>query len=362
MTGENDNPPVKTGDNAPDKSTIGEANSAHSRINVPLNLDNWKHLDAGVQDELLWFHQLCLERHMSWDEAGEALDYDRSTLFRVLKGTYEGSYKNVVAAIASYKRLVTERGQIQQNLFTETPVSRLIWSGLDYALANESLTTIIGESRMGKSIAVKAWRDANNHGRSVLVTASPYGGTKMLLRDVADAVGCNKDHSIPQLLESVRRAFNRNRILIVDEAHRLLPSGRRWTPVNLEILRDLHDRTGCALALVATQRFDDELRKSHWQFEQLIGRIGCPVRLPRSLRKCDWEPIVRQYIKAPSAQLCDDCAKIANDPGRLGILTETLRLASRIAAKARQPMREEHVFKAIAIRRQMQGQTEFSKN
>lgn len=362
MTGENNLPTKPGGDAPPDKSTIGEANSAHSRINVPLNLENWKHLEAAVQDDLLWFHQLCLERHMSWEEACAALDYDRSTLFRVLKGTYEGSYKNVVSSIVSYKKLVIERGNIQQNTFVENQIARLIWAGLDYALANESITTIIGESRMGKSLATKAWRDANNHGRSVYVIASPYGGTKTLLRDIADAVGANKDHSIPQLLESVRRAFNRNRILIVDEAHRLLPSGRRWTPVNLEILRDLHDRTGCALALLATQRFDDELRKSHWQFEQLIGRIGCPVRLPRTLKQSDWEPIVRQYIKVPSADLKADCMKIANEPGRLGILTETLRLASRIASKAKQPLREEHVFKAIAIRRQMQGQTEFGKN
>jgi len=342
-------------------SLKAEASSAHARINIPLNLENWKALPEEVRDELLWFHQHCLDQAINLKTAGEAIGYDESTVFRVLKGTYEGSWKNVVEAIRGYRRIDAERGGIQKAEFVENSITKMIWAGLDYAVANNSCTMIIGESRMGKSLSARTWRDFHNHGLSVLVTTPAYGGTKALLRRIAESVGVNKNFAIPQMHEAILRAFNRNRILIVDEAHRLLPSDRRVNPTNLEILRDLHDAKGCALALIATQRFDDELRKSHYQFEQLLGRIGLPVRLPRAIKDNDIFPIVQQYIKRPSGRLMQDCVAISNSLGRLGILVEIFKVASRFASKARRGICEEDFFKSIALRKQMMGELQFAK-
>lgn len=342
-----------------DKSLQAAASSANARINKPLNLDKWKKLDADAQEALLWFHQHCLDRGFMWQEAADALHYDKSTVFKILDGDYEGSWKNVCEKIHSYRRLDSERGTIQKNEFVENSMTRLIFGGLNYAMANNSITMIIGESRMGKTIAAKAWRDINNHGRSVYVIAPAYGGTKALLRDIARCVGINKNLAAPPMHEAILRAFNKNRMLIVDEAHRLLPGDRRTNPVNLEILRDIHDRTGCALALLATERFDIELKKSEYMFEQLLGRIGMPVRLPRKIEPADYDGIVRQYVSRPSAKVMTACDDISNRPGRLGILVETLKMASRMAAKEqkidRPRISEEHVFKAIGLRKQMMG-------
>ena len=345
-----------------DKTAQATSSSAHSRINVPLNLENWGSLEKGIQDDLLWFHQHLLDNHMGWEDASEAIGYERSVVFKVLKGIYEGNYSNVCKAIQSYKRIADTRGTIQSNEIVDNGISQMVSAGLDYALANNSITTVIGESRMGKSVAAKKWRDENNHGRSVYVVAPAYGGTKALLRRIADAVGVNKNMSSPQLLEALGRAFNKNRILIVDEAHRLLPGDRRTNPVNIEILRDLYnDGQGCALALISTQRFDDELRKAHYQFEQVLGRIGMPIRLPKKIRIKDFRPIVQQYIKDPSDKLIQAMDQIANNLGRLGILVETLKVASRIANKSRQTMSEEHVWKAMALRKQMMGESQEGK-
>jgi DNA transposition AAA+ family ATPase len=336
-----------------DKSVSAEASSAHSRINIPLNLENWKALTADQQQLLMWFHQHALDGHMNWPQAVEALGYDNSTIYRVLKGTYEGSWANVCSAIRSYKKLIETRGTIIRQEFTENSISKLIWAALDYALANNSITLIAGDSRRGKSVASREWRDRNNHGRSVLVIAPAYGGAKALLRDIAAAVGVNRNLSAVQMHESILRAFNKNRILIVDEAHRLLPSDRRSQPTNLEILRDIHDRTGAALALIATQRFEAVLRSSEYQFEQLLGRIGMPVKLPKEVKREDYVGIVRQFVTRPSKALLDSCHKAANGRGSLGILVETLKVASRIAAKARVEIDETHVARAFALREQM---------
>jgi hypothetical protein len=88
------------------------ASSAHSRINVPLNMENWRDLDEGTQEVLTWFHQYLLDNGLDWEDATEAIGYDRSTVFRVLKGSYEGSYANVVKSIKSFQRIAEQRGAI----------------------------------------------------------------------------------------------------------------------------------------------------------------------------------------------------------------------------------------------------------
>lgn len=343
------------------RSDSARASSAGARINIPLNLHNFKAYPEETHGLLLWFHQHVLDQRYTLDEAGKAIQYDKSTVYRLLRGIYEGSIEKVCASIESYKRIADERATIQSNEIVENSITRMIGAGLDYALSNNSITMITGESRMGKTESAKLWRDANNHGTSVLVTAPPIGGTKALMRRIADAVGVNKNLSIVQIFEAITRSFNKNRILIIDEAHRLMPNDRRSNPVNIEILRDLHDETGCALAFIATQRFSDDLHKSSYQFEQVLGRIGMPIRLKRTIAVKDIKPIIDQYLPDASKELLDHCKQIANEQGRLGILTEDLKIASRIAGKMKQDLTEDHFFKALKLRDQMQGEKHFSR-
>jgi DNA transposition AAA+ family ATPase len=143
-------------------------------------------------------------------------------------------------------------------------------------------------------------------------------------------------------------------LVIVDEAHRLMPgSTRTINPANLEFLRDIHDQTGCGLALLATARFQAALEKGEYQYEQLIGRIGMPIRLPKQIKRRDTMQIIQQFLPDPSSDTIAKSMEIANAPGRLGILVETLKVASRIASKAGDPLSDEHFTKAIAIRTQM---------
>lgn len=347
------------------KSDAAKASSANARLNIPLNVNHWKSLEPAQQELLTWFHQFALDRGMTMTECAEALNYDTSTVHRVLWGTYEGSWNNICNAIRSYKRIEAERGTIQRQEFVENSITRMICAALNYALANNSVTMIIGESRMGKSVSAEWWRDQNNHGRSVLTRVPAYGGTKGFLRRIAEKVGVNKNLNGPQMFEAVCRAFNKNRILIVDEAHRLLPVDHRSPPTMLEVLRDIHDDSKCALAVIATARFGDELKKSEYMFEQFLGRIGMPVRLARKIKQADHEGIVRQYVRQPGAKLLTACDQIANDHGRLGILVETLKVASRMAARDQKTdkprINDEHVFKAIALRRQMMGELIYAK-
>lgn len=343
-------------------SDRGVAASAGQRLNVPMRVDRWSTLPSAQQELLVWFHQYCLDEDYTLDDAGEALGYERSVAHRVLNGVYgpptgKGSWENIVKAIESFKKLAASRSEIQQSDFTANSISRLIWGGLDYALANNSITTIVGESGQGKTLATRAWRDANNHGRSVLITAPVVGRHSELLKRIVKAVGAGWRGGSDALVTAAYRGFNKHRILIIDEAHRLLPARQDRDAVALEVLRDIHDATGCALALISTERFNDALRKeSSYQYEQVLGRIGLPVRLPRRNQIKDIDPIVRQYVKRPTVKMLDACLEISNATGRIRLVVERLKVGSRIAAKAGRAMNEEDFFKALAIVRQMGGE------
>ncbi|MEM8550196.1 MAG: ATP-binding protein [Verrucomicrobiota bacterium] len=329
-----------------------KAASAHAGINIPLNVKCWESLEPEIQDQLIWFHQHIIDKNLSWKQIEAEVGYDSSTLFRVLKGTYEGSYKNVIKEIIKYR----ERMKIvRRSTFAENRISSLIFSTLDYASTCFGMVMIMGESGQGKSICAEEWMHRNNGGRTALVEVPPTGGHKGFLRAFAGKQKSNKRTDVSAMEASTLRAFNSRRVLLIDEAHRLIPTDRRTNPYSLEFLRYLHDTTGVPVGILTTQRFNDQLKKNQYMFEQVLGRIDLTVSLPEEMGPKDFRPIVEQYIKEPSENLDSLCLEIVNNwDGRLRRLDKLFTFASRIASKNKETLAEKHVFQAVAWRKKLE--------
>jgi DNA transposition AAA+ family ATPase len=336
-----------------DRALQNTGNSAHSRINLPLSLHNWKDVDEKFHDDLLWFHQHLLDQGMNWDEAGEAVNYSRNSVYQFLRGMSQGSYENFCKSIRSYKRIVEERATIQRQAFAENTFTRLIFSAFDYALANNCMMMVVGESGLGKSTAMQAWRDRNNHGRSVYVDTPPAGGLKGFLAAIAARVGANKNAPIPQMLHAVTQAFNPNRILLLDNLHRAIPADPRSAPKIFDVIQYIFDETSCSVGISATARLDGEMRSSTYMFEQFTGRIGTPIYLPVKVKDDDFLPIVEQYFSNPTEEAIEIARRIVNAPGHIRQLVERLKTASRIANKAKENLNSSHFAKAEKVRRSM---------
>lgn len=338
------------------QAVAAEASSAHARVNVPLNLLNWHEVPKEFHPDLLWFHQHILDEGFDWDRAANAVGYDKSSVFKFLKGTNAGSYANFCKAIRSYRRIAEQRATIKHAEFVENGITRLIFATLDYTLANRCMTLIVGESGMGKTTGTLAWRARNNHGRAVHLDCPPLGGNKGFLRAIARRVGVGLNLATPAMLDAVVRSFNSERMLICDNMHRAVPADPRSSPRAFDIIQHIFDETGCSIALTATDRLDSEMAASTYLYEQIRGRIGTPVYLPAKVCEADFAPILEQYIARPSRGCVEHAAAIANGEGRLRQLVERLKLASRIAGKQKERIGEEHFLKAIRIR------AELSKN
>lgn len=351
--------PVERGIVPVSKSEEAAASSANKRINIPLNIENWKHLPAEQVEQLLWFHQYLLHQDMGYPEAAKAIEYDDSTIFRILKGTYEGNWANIVRAIKTYraevvrvKKVEAMQSAVGTCKYVENRVTkRLDWI-LGYTLGRAGSSLILAEGGMGKTMGGKHWGEENNHGTSVFVECLPIGGAKGLLRQIAEKVGVNKNLNTSQMLEAVVRAFNRTRILILDEIQQHVPLSQRTTPTALEMARRIKDLSGCALAMIGTVRVAGDLAKTPYLYEQIIRRTGKPYYLPDKFEESDVLPIITQFIKKPSDDFCEVLLTWANDRevGRLNYVVDQLTFASKIAHDSKKPLTEDMVLAGHQLR------------
>lgn len=335
------------------------------RIELALNLEKWAHLADPQVEALTWFHQYVLDRAMTWGQAAEALGYHSgdpegpTIVLDALRGGYTGDWVALTKRIQAYRKIAAERAGIQHAEFRETPISKMIWSGIDYALAANCIVIIEGDSGHGKTIGATVWNDTQSKGRGVLMEAPAVGGTGPFIEEVGRAVGYQRRYSPCATREAVFGAFSADRVLIIDEATRLLPKGRTANPDKLEFLRELHDRKRVPLVFLTTRRFVTEMEQSNYVFEQILGRC-MPIRLPAVLEEASWRPILVQYFPKPSRAACEAAEKLANNrlprqKGRVRLLTQVLKLATRLASKEGGRLTEDHFFKALALREQMIG-------
>lgn len=336
----------------PLSSDQAKAASAHSRINVPLNLKNWQEVDSSFHPDLLWFHQHILDQGMGFNEVEQAVDYNWNTVYKFLTGTSSGSYDNFVERIRSYRKIAEKRQSIQQQEFVHNSIAKIVFSTLDYTLANNCMTLIVGESGMGKSTIVKAWRDENNHGTSLYTDCPPGGSVKHFLRAIGHGVGVG-DGTIPGLMEAICRSLNPNRILLLDNMHRALPADPRTAARIFDTIQYIQEDSGCAVAMSATARLDSYMRSSTHMFEQITGRVGIPIYIDSKVRWSDIDGIVRQYIPEPTSATKDHAIRIANGDGHIRQLVERLKVGSRIAHKAGAVMDDSHFLTAIRIRTEL---------
>ncbi len=341
-----------------DADPAPEATMSRDIINIPDNVlqRGTRDYDQRDQDDLQWlFSYATQELDGSRIRLCEEVDADWTTITRIASGTYGAAIANFMVKVRDLKaRVMASAGATG---FIDTMVSRKIHDVLDYALAGDikggKIVLITGSSRRGKTEAIQEWCRRNNHGRSVYVDAPESGGMRALLYEIAHATRVNKGRKTSDLRERVIDSFNRRRILIIDEIARLIPKGREPKIVELEFLRRLHDKTGCALALVATPVFEHlvDTARLHDYLEQLVGRIEDPLQIPRLVYRQECRDILKAFDAAGDDRALLDLAhQIANGTGKLGVLFALLRQAASLAKRKGVPISHAHLQAAYQRR------------
>ena len=231
-----------------------------------------------------------------WSAVQSETGYSSSVMSRVFRGEYHGNIANVVTALRRWQD--RRQNAVAGASYVPNAITQRVHRTIAFAAANATMALVVGPSRIGKTTAAAAYAAANGgRGAAALVTCPPDGGTRELLRRVMAAFNLRAGgYSVAAALAALHRYLSPARLLLLDEAQRLVPSDRRSFPRLLKLVRDLHDTTRVPVVLIATTRLEDQLFQSAYVHEQLIGRILAPLRISGELTPADWQPIARQLV------------------------------------------------------------------
>lgn len=274
---------------------------------------------------------------------------ERGTAEDVLMGGFRltGSNRSeIYDAIAALKKAVSKRRPLVRTVVTER-----ILHALDYARDEQAMVYISGTTGRGKTYAAEYWAAQNNHGRTKFLRATAGCSRRQLVRMLAKSMGMSLCGSTGDLSQMVfDRITNRN-VIIIDEAGHLL--GKDGISGAIEFVRDLHDKTGCAVALIFTDVYLKEIKHGRHSdfYEQFRGRFEFPVEIPELVRRDEVRAVVQSYAPDADEDFVDYALQRAREcNGKLRTLFKDLDRAAAFAANDNRKMTKKDFVKMVKFR------------
>ncbi|MRN38965.1 ATPase [Neisseria sp. N95_16] len=265
---------------------------------------------------------------LSQSQLARAIGSSVSQINMYLKGNYAehgGKYETVEKKIETYLDVQESKAQREElNIgFVSTPTMRRIMGTMLEAHEGGEVVVIYGQAGLGKTQAVKRYCEKNP--TAILIEANPSFNALVLMRKLATACKLVNTGSLNDLFEAVAdRLRDSGRLIVVDEAENL--------PLRaLEILRRLHDETGCGLVLSGMPKLVANLRGKHGELVQLYSRVSRALPLGDSLPDEELAQIAQSALPEADAETVAEIVKQSN--GNTRRMSKLMRGAVRTANK-----------------------------
>lgn len=245
-----------------------------------------------------------------------------------LSGTYAdkgGKYATLEPKIEAFLDLqesVAKREDLKIE-FVTTKTTRRIAEVMRDAHEGGEIAVVYGQAGLGKTMAVKHYCELNPS--SILIEANPSFTVLALMRKIAEACKLPSSGSLNDLFEAVaERLEDSGRLIVVDEAENL--------PLRaLEILRRLHDETGCGMVMSGMPRLVSNLRGKHGELVQLYSRVSVALPLGDALPDDELRQIAGATLPQADDETLDELVKLSN--GNTRRMSKLMRGAVRTADK-----------------------------
>lgn len=238
------------------------------------------------------------------------------------KGGKYGAIEPKIEAFLDIQESKAQREELEFR-FVETKTTRRISEVMRDAHEAGDTVVIYGQAGLGKTQAVKNYCEKNP--AAILIEANPSFTALVLMRKLAAAAKVSTVGSLNDLFESVSdRLRDSGRLIVVDEAENL--------PLRaLEIIRRLHDDTGCGLVLSGMPRLVANLRGKHGELVQLYSRVSVALNLGDSMPDEELEEIARAAMPEADDATIAELVKQSN--GNTRRMSKLMRGAVRTANK-----------------------------
>lgn len=293
-------------------------------------LKEWENLTAKVRE-------VARLSGMIKTDVAKRADMPLGTFSPWYDGTYSGNYTNQATKIRNFLRaheetIAANAAAIEEPEWVDTPTATSVVNALSYAQQAPAMATITLGSGMGKTTCAK--RYAQTHPNAYRVVLRPsISSVSAVLREVAKVLGIQErdPNKLPEAIgEKVKRNGKRS-LLMIDEA--------QWaTDRAVNELRFFLDEYGCGLALLGNDevnsRFGSTTPKEG--MAQIHRRTGARIRVLKPTATD-----ISMFVAAWGFEDLDVVRLlkvIGGKPGYLGQVTETIKLASILAAGAGRPI------------------------
>ena len=217
-----------------------------------------------------------------------------------------GKYETIEPKIEAFLEVQESKAQREELVlgFVSTKTTRRISEVMRDAHEAGDTVVIYGQAGLGKTQAVKNYCEKNP--AAILIEANPSFTALVLMRKLAAAAKVSTVGSLNDLFESVSdRLRDSGRLIVVDEAENL--------PLRaLEIIRRLHDDTGCGLVLSGMPRLVANLRGKHGELVQLYSRVSVALNLGDSMPDEELEQIARAAMPEADDETIAELVKQSN--------------------------------------------------
>jgi DNA transposition AAA+ family ATPase len=235
---------------------------------------------------------------------------------KYLNGKPEGDVERIENAIEDVLKSAERRETTAIKPF-RTNVSDDVFSTLEQIRKTNDIGLIHGDAGVGKTVSIGMYQLA--HPSSIMLNTYRWTrNERRLVANLFDAVETRKYKGKMTKAEFIAaRLRNSNRLLIVDNAHKLTRNALEW-------LFDFHDDTDCPMALVGNPQVMGLIRAN----DQMFSRIGIvkDVKLARP------REVARHMIAALAPGLEEDWLDMAQEvvsgPGHARALKKQILLAS----------------------------------
>ncbi len=254
-------------------------------------------------EKLRWIFRYITENRLTQADLARLLNIDGSVISRVFRGTYTDQNNRILpppakmlSGIDALRKSELEKARNRKDRVMTPTVSK-IWAlchkvaGRDRngeAVEGEKrlMGFVFGDSHIGKTSAVKWYRDEFNHGSTLYVDLQGISTEAEILREFARALNISPDRTKEKLRASIFKAIAPETLIIVDEFHHITYAIQKKASVRLiNALKAIKDKTGCAMVLISTSVGRDEMDSGQEKklLEQLNRRAVLRLNLPKGI-------------------------------------------------------------------------------
>ncbi len=311
-------------------------------------LDVKARLQNNQRDDIIERFRVFTEEH-SYTQAAVAreIDISSTTISEVLRKQYSGKTSDSqLVKIHNWMELAARRiNMFHKRNYVDHSVAREVLTVAEIVAETCKIGVVFGPSHIGKTFTLKAIVDDQRYGSPKMIRVDESRLTPLkLLREIASVFELAVSGTFDIVMRRViGRLKDTKRMLIFDEIERV-------TYKTLEMIRDIHDQTGCPVLLCGKPMIYEKLGfRGMGDFSEVTDQLSSRIIIKRDLTertrdKDNPQPLftlddIRKFIKVSSLQLKVEPSAVkrlqmracALGMGGIGRMLGTLYMAYKVA-------------------------------